>query len=149
MSFNKSEIKWPAMKRFARPSISISKSCANPNTRPSYQFNPKPCSFIFPKKKQTSKNNLFCILSILNRGQLETTVGEEKKYNPRLTKDIDSFVEIMNNLNLPKPKMIGKYNSEPVVLPFIRHFVLSMAQKDLNSEPHPGNVFRLETPLLR
>lgn len=44
----------------------------------------------------------------LNRGQLETTVGEEKKYNPRLTKDIDSFIQIMDNLNLPRPKLIGK-----------------------------------------
>lgn len=40
------------------------------------------------------------------KGQLETTVGEEKKYNPRLTKDIDSFIQLMDNLNLPKPKMI-------------------------------------------
>ncbi|XP_031619007.1 persulfide dioxygenase ETHE1, mitochondrial [Contarinia nasturtii] len=40
------------------------------------------------------------------KGQLESTVGEEKKYNPRLTKDIDTFVDIMTNLNLPKPKMI-------------------------------------------
>lgn len=53
----------------------------------------------------------------MNRGQLETTVGEEKKYNPRLTKDIDSFIQLMDNLNLPKPKMIGKYilNSDLVV----------------------------------
>uniref|UniRef100_A0A336M0A0 Persulfide dioxygenase ETHE1, mitochondrial n=1 Tax=Culicoides sonorensis TaxID=179676 RepID=A0A336M0A0_CULSO len=41
-------------------------------------------------------------------GQMETTVGEEKKYNPRLTKDIDTFVEIMNNLNLPYPQFIEK-----------------------------------------
>lgn len=39
---------------------------------------------------------------------MESTVAEEKRYNPRLTKDIDAFVEIMDNLNLPKPKMIGK-----------------------------------------
>ncbi|XP_055302571.1 persulfide dioxygenase ETHE1, mitochondrial isoform X2 [Sitodiplosis mosellana] len=40
------------------------------------------------------------------KGQLESSVVEEKRYNPRLTKDIDTFVEIMENLNLPKPKMI-------------------------------------------
>lgn len=42
------------------------------------------------------------------RGQMETTVGEEKQYNPRLSKDIDEFVKIMDNLNLPYPKMIGE-----------------------------------------
>lgn len=45
---------------------------------------------------------------LFHRGQLESTVGEEKLYNPRLTKDIDTFVQIMDNLNLPTPKMIGK-----------------------------------------
>ncbi|XP_055610184.1 persulfide dioxygenase ETHE1, mitochondrial [Uranotaenia lowii] len=42
------------------------------------------------------------------KGQLESTVAEEKKYNPRLTKDVDAFVEIMANLNLAYPKMIDK-----------------------------------------
>uniref|UniRef100_A0A182JJL5 Persulfide dioxygenase ETHE1, mitochondrial n=1 Tax=Anopheles atroparvus TaxID=41427 RepID=A0A182JJL5_ANOAO len=42
------------------------------------------------------------------KGNLETTVAEEKRYNPRLTKDIEAFVELMNNLNLPYPKMIDK-----------------------------------------
>ena len=41
-------------------------------------------------------------------GQTATTVSEEKKYNPRLTKTKEEFIEIMNNLNLPYPKMIGK-----------------------------------------
>ncbi|MED6239194.1 Ethylmalonic encephalopathy 1 [Ataeniobius toweri] len=36
-------------------------------------------------------------------GQTVSTVGEERKFNPRLTKSKDEFVEIMNNLNLPKP----------------------------------------------
>ncbi|XP_030605056.1 persulfide dioxygenase ETHE1, mitochondrial-like [Archocentrus centrarchus] len=39
-------------------------------------------------------------------GQTASTVGEERKFNPRLTKGIEGFVEIMNNLNLPKPKKI-------------------------------------------
>lgn len=43
-----------------------------------------------------------------NRGILHTTVAEEKKYNPRLTKTIDEFIDIMNNLNLAYPKQIGK-----------------------------------------
>ncbi|XP_055677330.1 persulfide dioxygenase ETHE1, mitochondrial [Lutzomyia longipalpis] len=42
------------------------------------------------------------------RGNMETTVFEERHYNPRLTKDIDTFVNIMENLNLPYPKMIDK-----------------------------------------
>jgi len=41
-------------------------------------------------------------------GQTETTVEEEKKYNPRLTKSKDEFIEIMNNLNLPYPKKIDE-----------------------------------------
>ncbi|XP_063704919.1 persulfide dioxygenase ETHE1, mitochondrial-like [Culicoides brevitarsis] len=40
------------------------------------------------------------------KGFSETTVGEEKKYNPRLSKDLDTFVQIMDNLNLPLPKFI-------------------------------------------
>uniref|UniRef100_A0A3Q3XA05 Persulfide dioxygenase ETHE1, mitochondrial n=1 Tax=Mola mola TaxID=94237 RepID=A0A3Q3XA05_MOLML len=40
-------------------------------------------------------------------GQMVSTVGEERKFNPRLTKNLDEFVNIMNNLNLPKPKKIG------------------------------------------
>lgn len=41
-------------------------------------------------------------------GLTETTVAEEKKYNPRLTKDLDTFTEIMNNLNLAYPKFIDQ-----------------------------------------
>lgn len=36
-----------------------------------------------------------------------SSVGEERKFNPRLTKSLAEFVNIMNNLNLPKPKKIG------------------------------------------
>lgn len=49
------------------------------------------------------------------RGQLESSIAEEKRYNPRLTKDIDTFVEIMEKLNLPKPKMIGKHTNLSIV----------------------------------
>ncbi|KAK2909919.1 hypothetical protein Q8A73_007634 [Channa argus] len=37
-------------------------------------------------------------------GRTVSTVGEERKFNPRLTKNLEEFVNIMNNLNLPKPK---------------------------------------------
>jgi len=41
-------------------------------------------------------------------GQLVTSVAEEKKLNTRLTKPLDEFVNIMNNLNLPYPKFIDE-----------------------------------------
>lgn len=37
-----------------------------------------------------------------------SSVLEEKTYNPRLTKPKVEFVKLMNNLNLPYPKKIGK-----------------------------------------
>ena len=38
---------------------------------------------------------------------LVSTIGEEKKYNPRLqVKTVEQYTEIMDNLNLPKPKLI-------------------------------------------
>jgi len=42
------------------------------------------------------------------KGMTCSSVGEEKKYNPRLTKDMDSFKSIMENLGLPYPKMLDK-----------------------------------------
>ncbi|XP_046648781.1 persulfide dioxygenase ETHE1, mitochondrial-like isoform X1 [Daphnia pulicaria] len=41
-------------------------------------------------------------------GILDTTVSEEKKFNPRLTKSKEEFVELMKNLNLPYPAQIDK-----------------------------------------
>uniref|UniRef100_H2ZFH3 Metallo-beta-lactamase domain-containing protein n=1 Tax=Ciona savignyi TaxID=51511 RepID=H2ZFH3_CIOSA len=40
------------------------------------------------------------------KGLTVTTVNEEKTLNPRLTKTLEEFVEIMNNLNLAYPKRI-------------------------------------------
>lgn len=51
-------------------------------------------------------------------GRTVTTVAEEKMYNPRLTKSLEEFVGIMNNLNLAYPKMIGK-NLEEKYLKFL------------------------------
>ena len=39
-------------------------------------------------------------------GIMSSTIGEEKKYNLRLTKSRDEFIDIMNNLNLAYPKKI-------------------------------------------
>ena len=40
------------------------------------------------------------------KGRTESTVGEEMKYNPRLTKDKPSFIDLMDNLGLAYPKRI-------------------------------------------
>ncbi len=41
------------------------------------------------------------------RGQTVSTILEEQKYNPRFVgKDRNSFIEFMNNLNLPNPQKI-------------------------------------------
>ena len=42
-----------------------------------------------------------------NLGQIVSTIEEEKKYNPRLTKSKQEFIDIMANLKLEKPKFIG------------------------------------------
>jgi rhodanese-related sulfurtransferase len=41
------------------------------------------------------------------KGDTVSTIGEEKRYNPRLqVRSIDEYVELMNNLKLPNPKMM-------------------------------------------
>lgn len=40
------------------------------------------------------------------KGYTVSTVGEEKLYNPRLSQDEETFKNIMENLNLPYPKLI-------------------------------------------
>src|SRR3974390_2783225 len=41
------------------------------------------------------------------KGDTVSTIGEERRCNPRLqVKSIDDYVKLMNNLNLPKPKMM-------------------------------------------
>merc|ERR1712179_510702 len=40
------------------------------------------------------------------KGQTASTVGEEKKFNPRLTKTREEFITLMGNLNLAYPKKI-------------------------------------------
>src|ERR1700738_3292936 len=42
-----------------------------------------------------------------SKGDTVSTIGEEKMFNPRLqVKSVDQYVELMNNLNLPNPKMM-------------------------------------------
>lgn len=41
------------------------------------------------------------------KGDTVSTIGEEKRFNPRLrVKSIDEYADLMNNLNLPNPKMM-------------------------------------------
>ncbi len=41
------------------------------------------------------------------RGHSQSTIGEEKRYNPRFVgKSRDEFIELMKNLNLPHPQRI-------------------------------------------
>ncbi|MEK7432745.1 MAG: MBL fold metallo-hydrolase [Cyanobacteriota bacterium] len=40
------------------------------------------------------------------KGALSSSVAEEKKFNPRLTKTREEFIDLMNNLNLPYPKKV-------------------------------------------
>lgn len=42
------------------------------------------------------------------KGRTQSSIGEEKQFNPRLTKSKEEFVDIMANLNLPYPKQIDK-----------------------------------------
>lgn len=48
-------------------------------------------------------SNSFPLMS----GVSASTIGEEKRFNPRLTKSKKEFIEIMANLNLDKPNLIG------------------------------------------
>jgi glyoxylase-like metal-dependent hydrolase (beta-lactamase superfamily II)/rhodanese-related sulfurtransferase len=50
------------------------------------------------------------------KGDTVSTIGEEKRYNPRLqVRSVDEYVELMNNLKLPNPKLMD------VVLPANMH----------------------------
>jgi sulfur dioxygenase len=41
------------------------------------------------------------------KGDTVSTIGEEKRFNPRLmVKSVDEYVHLMNSLNLPNPKMM-------------------------------------------
>src|SRR5258707_2038038 len=58
------------------------------------------------------------------KGETVSTIGEEKAFNPRLqVKSIDQYVEVMNNLNLPNPKMMD------VAVPANMH--VGLAQDDI------------------
>jgi glyoxylase-like metal-dependent hydrolase (beta-lactamase superfamily II)/rhodanese-related sulfurtransferase len=58
------------------------------------------------------------------KGDTVSTVGEEKAFNPRLkVRSVDEYVDLMNNLNLPNPKMMD------VAVPANMH--VGMAQEEI------------------
>jgi glyoxylase-like metal-dependent hydrolase (beta-lactamase superfamily II) len=55
-------------------------------------------------------------------GKKQSTIGDEKKQNPRLAgKTMDEFVAIMDNLNLPKPKLIDQAVPANLSLGMVSH----------------------------
>ena len=51
------------------------------------------------------------------KGKKVSTIGNEKKFNPRLqVKNVDDYIEIMNNLNLSRPKLIDPNISRNIKL---------------------------------
>jgi sulfur dioxygenase len=58
------------------------------------------------------------------KGDTVSTIGEEKAFNPRLkVKSVDEYVDLMNHLNLPNPKMMD------VAVPANMH--VGMAQDEI------------------
>jgi glyoxylase-like metal-dependent hydrolase (beta-lactamase superfamily II)/rhodanese-related sulfurtransferase len=61
------------------------------------------------------------------KGDTVSTIGEEKRYNPRLqVRGIDEYVELMGNLNLPNPKLMD------VVVP--ANMQVGLHQEDLERQ---------------
>ncbi len=56
-------------------------------------------------------------------GLTKTSVAEEKKFNPRLTKPKEEFIKIMDNLNLPYPKKIGELQKHVYLASFQSSFL--------------------------
>lgn len=60
------------------------------------------------------------------KGDTVSTIGEEKKYNPRLqVSSVEAYVDLMNNLNLANPKMMD------VAVP--ANLTIGLAQEDLDA----------------
>src|ERR1700716_2519155 len=61
------------------------------------------------------------------KGDTVSTIGEEKRFNPRLqVRSVDEYVELMSNLKLPNPKLMD------VVLPANMH--VGLHQDDLGKQ---------------
>ena len=58
------------------------------------------------------------------KGDTVSTIGEERRYNPRLqVRSVDEYIELMNNLKLPNPNLMD------VVIPANMH--VGLKQDDL------------------
>ena len=61
------------------------------------------------------------------KGDTVSTIGEEKRYNPRLqVRSVDEYIELMSNLKLPNPKMMD------VAIPANMH--VGLHQEELEKE---------------
>lgn len=61
------------------------------------------------------------------KGDTVSTIGEEKRYNPRLqVRSVEDYIELMNNLNLPNPKLMDQ------VMPANLH--VGLKQSDLSAQ---------------
>lgn len=77
------------------------------------------------------------------KGDTVSTIGEEKRYNPRLqVRSVEEYVELMGNLKLPNPKLMD------VVIPANMHIGLhqdTLAKEGFSLRPRdaiPGLVSR-------
>ena len=72
------------------------------------------------------------------KGDTVSTIGEEKRYNPRLqVKSVDEYIELMANLKLPNPKMMD------VAVPANMHVGLhqdELAKQGLSLNAHDAIV---------
>jgi len=73
-------------------------------------------SSIFDRLLKLPENTLLYPAHDYN-GKKFSTIGNEKKFNPRLqVKNIDEYIEIMSNLNLTKPDLMDKNISRNINL---------------------------------
>ena len=76
------------------------------------------------------------------KGEMVSTIIEEKKFNPRLqVSSIDEYVEIMNNLNLPDPKMMD------IAVPSNLNLGIDFNRQKVNNgiEPKEFNMIKKDT----
>ena len=76
------------------------------------------------------------------KGETVSTIIEEKKFNPRLqVSSIDEYVKIMNNLNLPDPKMMD------IAVPSNLNLGIDFNRQKVNNgiEPKEFNMIKKDT----
>ena len=76
------------------------------------------------------------------KGEMVSTIIEEKKFNPRLqVSSIDEYVSIMNNLNLPDPKMMD------IAVPSNLNLGIDFNRQKVNNgiEPKEFNMIKKDT----